>query len=105
MDQTAIRRHPRGRAKQRPQAVVGDKGYTGRTIRGWCKRRGIRAVIPRLANERVPGYFDRALYRERNRIERFFNRCKQWRRLATRYDKLAETYRAWWLIACLMLWL
>ena len=56
-------------------------------------------------NENRSGLFDRNLYRSRNRIEPLFNRLKQFRRLATRYDKRAENYRAMWLIAATILWL
>jgi transposase len=51
------------------------------------------------------GLFDRAVYRTRNRIERLINRCKQFRRLATRYEKRAANYRTMWLIAVCLLWL
>ena len=49
--------------------------------------------------------FDKAIYRLRNRVERLINRLKQFRRLATRYEKRAENYRAMWLIAATLLWL
>jgi transposase len=61
--------------------------------------------IPRKANERRTGAFDRGIYRTRNQIERFVNRFKQFRRLATRYEKRAENYRAMWLIAASLVWL
>ncbi len=85
--------------------MVGDKGYTGRAQRAYCRRRGIRYTIPRRQTERRSGPFDRALYRLRNRVERLINRCKQYRSLATRYDKRAQSYRALWLIAFTILWL
>ncbi len=87
------------------QGVVGDKGYTGRAHRASCRRRGIRYTIPRRCDERRTGPFDRAVYRQRNRVERLINRCKQFRSLATRYDKRAASYRALWVIAFLILWL
>lgn len=101
----AVKRVGRGRPKQRPQRVVGDKGYSSRKIRGYCRRRGIRITIPRKANEQRTGPFDRVIYRSRNQIERLVNRFKQFRRLATRYEKRAENYRAMWLIAASLLWL
>jgi transposase len=85
--------------------VVGDKGYSSRKIRRYCRRRGIRITIPRKANEQRTGPFDRVIYRTRNQIERLINRCKHFRRLATRYEKRAENYRAMWLIAASLLWL
>ena len=51
------------------------------------------------------GPFDRAVYRTRNRVERLINRLKQFRRLATRYEKRAENYLAMWIIAATLLWL
>ena len=84
---------------------MGDKGYTGRARRAYCRRRGIRYTIPRLRTERRGGPFDRAVYRLRNRVERLIARCKQFRSLATRYDKRATSYRALWLIAMIMLWI
>ena len=69
-----------------------------------CRRRGIRYTIPRKHNEHRTGPFDRSLYRLRHRVERLINRCKQYRSLATRYEKLAESYRALWVIAAIILW-
>ena len=85
--------------------MVGDKGYTGRRLRAYCRRRGIRYTIPRQRRERRRGPFDRATYRLRNRVERLINRCKQFRSLATRYDKRAASYRALWLIAFTIPWI
>jgi len=53
--------------------VVGDKGYSSRRIRTYLRRRGIRFTIPRKTNERRTGPFNRAIYRERNRVERLIN--------------------------------
>jgi transposase len=66
----------------------------------------IHAVIPRLSNEPRRGTrFDRAAYRERNQVERRINRLKQFRRVATRYEKLAATFTAFVTIAAILLWL
>ena len=73
--------------------VCGDKGYSSRRIRAYLRRRGIRYTIPRKTNERRTGPFNRALYRQRNLVERTINRLKQFRRIATRYEKKAENYR------------
>jgi len=105
LDTGAIPRPGRGRPKQRPQRVAGDKGYSSKTARSELRRRGIGPVIPRKKNERRSGRFDRESYRERNRVERLINRLKQHRAIATRYEKLAETYHALLTIGCLLLWL
>lgn len=104
LEQGAVRRPGRGRPRLRPHRVVGDKGYTGRVRRAYCRRRGIRCTIARLRTEHH-GRFDRAAYRLRNRVERLIGRCKQFRSLSTRYDKRARSYRALWLIAFTMLWI
>jgi transposase len=105
LEQGAVRRPGRGRPRVRPRRVVGDKGYTGRARRAYCRRRGIRYTIPRRRDERHRGRFDRAIYRLRNRVERLINRCKQYRSLATRYDKRAASYHALWTIGMILLWL
>ncbi len=87
----------------RPKRVVGDKGYSSRKIRAYLRRRGIRITIPRKRNERRTGPFNRAIYRERNRVERLINRLKQWRRIATRYEKRAANHLAMVTIAAFVL--
>ena len=101
----AVKRHGRGRPKCRPKRMVGDKGYSSREIRKLLRRRGIRLTIPHKSNEHHGGSFSRRVYRQRNRIERLINRLKQYRRIATRYEKHAANYRAMWLIAATILWL
>jgi transposase len=105
MESGAVKRQGPGRPKRRPQRVVGDKGYSSGKIRQYARQHGIRITIPRKQHECRTGPFDRAIYRLRNRIERLVNRCKQFRRLATRYEKRAANYRAMWLIAATVLWL
>ena len=73
----------------RPDRVAGDKGYSSPAVRQYLKNRRIGAVIPIKANEAPDPGFDRAAYRERNVVERLINRLKQWRRIATRYEKRA----------------
>ena len=82
-----------------------DTGYSSRRNRRYLRRRGIRFTIPRRANERRRGPFDRQIYRGRNRVERTINRLKQFRRVATRYEKLAVNYHAMVTIAAILLWL
>jgi len=104
MARGAVRRAGRGRPRVRPLRLVGDKGYSSRAIRSFLRRRGVRVTIPRRKTERRTGPFDRAAYRERNRVERLINRCKQYRSLATRYEKRAAHYLALWSIAFIILW-
>lgn len=92
---------PIGRPKTTPDAVLADKAYSSRAIRGHLRRRGIRAVIPQPAGQaanrkRLGGSaaFDRQAYKQRNTVERCINKLKQWRGLATRYDKTATVYLA-----------
>jgi transposase len=99
----AIKRRGPGRPKRRPHRIIGDKGYSSRRIRRYARQHGIRITIPRKRNEGRTGPFNRARYRRRNRIERLINRCKQFRRVATRYEKRAVYYQAMWLIAATIL--
>lgn len=105
MEQGAVARPGRGRPKLRPLRIVGDKGYRSKRIRQYLQRRGIRMTIPRKTNERRTGRFDRVIYRERNRIERLINRLKQYRRIATRYEKRAANYVAMLTLVAIRLWL
>ena len=105
LERGADKRPGRGRPRVRPRRVAGDKAYSSGKGRRYLRRRGIGAVIPRKANERRTGRFDRAAYRERNRVERLINRLKQFRRVATRYEKLAVSYLAMVTIAAVLMWL
>jgi transposase len=101
----AIRRRGRGRPRVRAARAVGDKGYSSRRLRQHLRCRGVRHTIPHKTNEQGGGPFDRALYRLRHKVENLINRCKQYRSLATRYDKRGDTFRTLWVIACTILWL
>lgn len=105
MEAGRVKRRGRGRPRHRPKRLVGDKGYSSRRNRRYLYRKGIGTVIPRKRNERRHGRFDRVTYRERNRVERLINRLKQFRRIATRYEKVALNYLAMVTIAALLLWL
>jgi transposase len=105
LDQGAIRRSGRGRPRLRPLKVAGDKAYSSPTARRRLRRRGITPVIPTKSNQRRNPRFDRAAYRQRNRIERLINRLKQSRRIATRYEKRAVNYHAMVTIGMIKLWL
>ncbi len=116
MDSLRVPRAGAGRPRRRPDAVIADKAYSSRAIRHSLRRRGIRAVIPERADQKAsrvrrgqtggrPPAFDRELYKARNVVERSFNRLKQFRAIATRFDKLATRYKAGVRLASLILWL
>ena len=77
-----------------PRRLIADKAYDAESLRDWLKAHRIRAVIPSTATRTVPYALDRSAYRRRNLIERLFGRLKNWRRVATRYDRLARNYIA-----------
>jgi transposase len=72
--------------------LVGDKGFDGDAQRGACIERDVAPVIPNKRNRIDPWPFDPVAYRERNRVERLFAKLKQFRRAATRYEKLKQTF-------------
>lgn len=105
-----------GRPRTRPHRLLGDKGYSSAANRRLLTRRGIAVTIPeradQLANRRRKGHaggrphaFDPTTYKRRNVVERCFNRFKQWRAIATRYDNKALNYRAGIVLASVILWL
>lgn len=75
---------------RRPGARLGDKGYDSDALVGSLRRRGIEVVIPSRKNRVVPRAYDKVLYKERNKAERGFSRLKQFRRVATRYEKRSQ---------------
>jgi transposase len=115
---TGIRmpRPGRGRPWTRPRRVLADKGYSTRAIREHLRRRGITATIPERADQQAnrrrrgpaggrPPTFDPIAYRRRNVVERCFQRLKQHRAIATRYDKTATSYKGMIDLATLLMWL
>ena len=89
----------------RPDRVAADKGYSSPVVRRYLAGRRIGSVIPPKANEIPDPAFERDAYRERNAVERLINRLKQWRRIATRYEKRAANYLAMLSIAAILRWL
>ncbi len=85
--------------------LMADKGYDANALRALVGERGAWANIPPKSNRKDPICFSRHLYRDRNLIERFFNKIKQFRRVATRYDKLAENFLASLKLVCVRIWL
>jgi putative transposase len=73
-------------------AVLGDKGYDSDANRAAIRAQGAQPCIPPRKNRKEPIAYDRFLYRERNAVECFFGRIKQYRRVATRYDKKAANF-------------
>jgi transposase len=104
MEQGPVKRGSRGRPRIRPVRVLGDKGYSSGKIRRYLKRRGIAYTIPRRRNETRTGPFNRTLYKQRNCIERLIGRLKQFRRVATRYEKRAVNFLAMVTLAAILLW-
>lgn len=72
--------------------VVADKAYDALSLRAQIQASGARAVIPPRSNRRTPIAWSKKMYRHRNLVERFFCRIKHYRRIATRYEKLAERF-------------
>ncbi|MFJ3022640.1 IS5 family transposase [Streptomyces tendae] len=106
---------PRGRPRTRPDLVLADEAYSSHAIREHLRKRGIRAVIPVPADQRShrlprgnrggrPPAFDHETYKQRNTVERCINRLKQWRGIATRYEKTATIYLAGLHIAGIFPW-
>lgn len=105
-----------GRPRVRPDHVIADKGYSSKAIRALLRRRGIGHTIPERADQQAnrqrrgqrggrPPTFDKQVYKLRNVVERCFNRLKQYRGVATRYDKTATSYQATVTVAALLQWL
>jgi len=85
--------------------LIADKGYDANALREAVRERKAWANIPPKANRCDPLCFSKHLYKARNLVERFFNRIKQFRRIATRYDKLAENFLAAVKLAAVRVWL
>jgi transposase len=105
LEQGAVHRPGRGRPRLRPRRVAGDKADSSPTARRRLRRRGIVPVIPTKRDQKRQRRFDREAYRARNRVERLINRLKQFRRIATRYEKRGVNYRAMLTIGMILLWL
>ena len=88
-----------------PEQMLGDKGYDSEAVRNDIEERGGEAAIPSTATRKIQHAVDKALYALRNRIECFFNRAKNSRRIATRYDKLIESFAAFVLLASIRIWI
>ena len=87
------------------KATIADKGYDADHLHETIADTGAEVVIPPKRNRKVQRRYDRDLYKERNLIERFFAKLKQFRRVATRYDKLLANFMGFVKLAALMIWL
>ena len=87
------------------QAVLADKGYDADHLLEYLGAQGIEAVIPPKANRLEQRQYDRHVYKDRNLVERLFNRIKQFRRVATRYEKLARDFFGMVCLTCVIIWL
>lgn len=116
LDGIAVARRGPGRSRCRPEAVLADKAYSHPSTRRAMRKRGIRFTCPERDNQIArraakgshggrPPTFDAERYKQRNVVERCFNRLKQFRDLATRYAKRAAYYHAELTIAAIILWL
>jgi transposase len=84
--------------------LLGDKAYDSADLRQWLKERGSRPVIPNKSNRKQPFSFDKKSYRLRHRIENAFCRLKDFRRIATRYDRLARNFLASVCLVATIVW-
>lgn len=113
LDTIEVPRVGRGRPRKRPDELIADKGYSYPKCRKLLQKRGISHTIPERRDQRKqrskrrgrPLSFDKELYKQRNVVERCNNRIKQWRGIATRFEKRAVNYHAALLIVSLMIWL
>lgn len=86
-----------------PEVVIADKGYDKQALVERIEGLGAEAVIPTQKNRKVQRDIDRDLYRERNVVERFWSKAKQFRRVATRYEKTARNFLAFLHVASIMI--
>jgi putative transposase len=96
---------PRILATAQAKAIIGDKGYDSNELISLIEERGMQVVIPPRKHRKIQRSLDKELYKERNLIERFFNRLKQYRGLATRYEKTSVSFLAMIHVACVRIWL
>jgi transposase len=90
---------------ENPDYVLADKGYDSDEIIDYIKQIDAIPVIPPRSNRIVQRDYDKVIYKERNLIERLFNRLKQFRKIATRFDKIQRNFEAFIYLACSYLWL
>jgi transposase len=84
--------------------LIADKAYDANSLRQLLAQQGAKAVIPSTASRNQPIPYNKTIYRQRNVIERMFARLKDFRRVATRYDKLARNFLAGTVIVATLVW-
>ena len=84
--------------------LVADKGYDSQAFREWLQARGTEPVIPPRKNRKIQYDYDRDVYKQRNVVERMFCRFKDWRRIATRFDRNLKTFFGAVCIAAAVIW-
>ena len=89
----------------KPSAVLADRAYDADRLMDAILDAGAEPVIPPRRHRKYQHAYDKALYKERNLIERFFNKLKQFRRVATRYHKLLNNFIGFVKIAAIAIWL
>lgn len=86
------------------QKLLADKAYDSAKLRRWLSDRGTKPVVPNTSNRKQPFSFDRKSYKQRHRIENAFCRLKDFRRVFTRYDRLARNFLATVCLAATIVW-
>lgn len=86
------------------RTLLGDRAYDSADLRHWLATRGTKAVVPNKSNRKQPFSFDRKSYKQRHRIENAFCRLKDFRRIATRYDRLARNFLASVCLVAAIVW-
>ena len=87
------------------EAVIADRGYDSDPFRQVLMRNHIQSIIPGRKNRIVPIEYDKHTYKERNAVERFFGRMKEYRGIATRYTKTAVMFKAGLVLAAILMWI
>lgn len=88
----------------RAKTLLADRGYDATWFRNSLKNKGIEPCIPSKRNRKTPVKYDKTLYKKRHKVENMFAKLKDWRRIATRYDRCADIFKAAITIAAIVIW-